>query len=296
MDSNDPEMILRTAIFKHLDKLVQETGGVVTRDQLWDFTIDGETHRLVDRSRGIRNPSNLKATLSILSDPNGRYSDEEVEGNLFAYAYREGSTQGDNAKLRRAYELRAPLILLRKLRAGHYTPIFPAYVVADDPEQRRFLIGLDEDLYSLHDPLELEPIERKYVSRMTRQRLHQPEFRARVLLAYRFRCAVCEIGHGVLLEGAHIIADRREHGIPRVDNGLCLCKIHHAAFDCNYLGITPDYEVRIKDSLLQEEDGPMLQYVLQDMHGRRLSVPQRVAEQPSREFLAERFAEFSSAG
>jgi putative restriction endonuclease len=80
----------------------------------------------------------------------------------------------------------------------------------------------------------------------------------------------------------------------RVTNGLALCKIHHAAYDRNLLGITPDYEVRIDRELLNEIDGPTLRHGLQDMQGQELTIPKRRSERPSRESLARRFAEFSA--
>ncbi|WP_327150352.1 HNH endonuclease [Nocardia sp. NBC_01329] len=286
------EAVLRQAIFDHLSELVRETP-VVTRQQLWDFYVDGEQHQLVDRNRGIRNPRDMVATLSIMSDPNSKYADEELGGSLFSYAYREGTTAGDNKKLRRAYELGLPLILLRKIETGVYLPIFPVYAIGDDPDNRRFLIGLDESLRSIKDPLDLQPLERRYAERVIKQRLHQPEFRGRVLLAYRSECAVCNLKHGALLDAAHIIADTKPHGSADVDNGLSLCKIHHSAYDLNFLGISPDYEVHINESLLQEKDGPMLKHGLQEMHGRELSIPSKRAERPARDRLAERFDEFN---
>jgi hypothetical protein len=52
-----------------------------------------------------------------------------------------------------------------------------------------------------------------------------------------------------------------------------MCKLHHAAFDNFVLGITPDYEIRIREDVLDEIDGPMLLHGLQEMHGHRLIVP-----------------------
>ncbi|AYF78553.1 restriction endonuclease [Nocardia yunnanensis] len=287
------EAILREEIFQHLKELVGDTV-VVTRQQLWDFNLKGETYHLIDRNRGIRNPKDMLATLSILSDPKSKYPDEEVGGSLFAYAYREGSVDGDNKKLRRALELELPLILLRKIADGVFVPVLPVYVVADDKPNHRFLIALDESLRSVADPINLQPLEREYAQRVTKQRLHQPEFRGRVLRAYECRCAVCHLRHAKLLDAAHIIADGKPNGTPTVNNGLSLCKIHHAAYDENFLGITPGYEIRINQSLLDEVDGPMLRYGLQQMHGRPLSTPSRARDKPSAERLAERFAEFQA--
>ena len=71
-----------------------------------------------------------------------------------------------------------------------------------------------------------------------------------------------------LLDAAHIVGDRRhERGDPMVPNGLAMCKIHHAAFDTNILGIRPDRVVEIRSDILEEHDGPMLRHGLQELHG-----------------------------
>lgn len=134
--------------------------------------------------------------------------------------------------------------------------------------------------------------ERRYAERVVKKRLHQPMFRARVLRAYESTCAVCSLKHAELLDAAHILGDGEADGVAHVTNGLALCKLHHASYDRNLLGITPDYAVRIDRDLLDEVDGPMLRHGLQDMHGRSLVLPKRRAEWPSRDRLASRYATF----
>lgn len=75
-------------------------------------------------------------------------------------------------------------------------------------------------------------------------------------------------------------------------NGLSLCKIHHAAYDRNLLGISPDYTVHLDQGLLDEVDGLMLRYGLQEMHGRSLILPIKRNELPDRERLSARFERF----
>lgn len=96
--------------------------GTVTREQLSSIDLGFETRRLIDQSRGIWNPRDLQATLSVLSTPSGPYDDEALDGSVFRYDYRAGSTDGDNRKLRRAFELGMPIILLRKVEAGAFLP------------------------------------------------------------------------------------------------------------------------------------------------------------------------------
>ena len=61
-------------------------------------------------------------------------------------------------------------------------------------------------------------------------------------------------------------ADRDPEGEPKVSNGLALCKLHHAAFDCHIIGVNPDYRVEVRVDVLEEIDGPMLEHGLQGFH------------------------------
>lgn len=46
-----------------------------------------------------------------------------------------------------------------------------------------------------------------------------------------------------------------------------LCKLHHAAFDQNLMGIRPDVVIELSTTVLKEIDGPMLIHGLQGFHG-----------------------------
>jgi putative restriction endonuclease len=169
------------------------------------------------------------------------------------------------------------------------------FVVSDDPGSLTFVISVDERRFaslgsSVFDEEAL--VRRRYVTRLVQQRVHQESFRRRVLEAYREHCAVCRLRHDRLLEAAHILPDGHPRGEPVVTNGLALCKLHHAAFDANLLGVTPDYRVQLSEAILEEEDGPMLLHGMQGFHGRRIHVPRPARLQPSREFLEERYALF----
>jgi putative restriction endonuclease len=289
------DLQLRQRIIESLNDHIAKTGGVVTRKELSAFMVDGEPRRLIDQSKGIWNPRGMDATLSILSSPDGPYRDDDLGGGLIHYAYRAGNDDGDNLKLRRACELAVPIILLQKIEQGVFVAICPAYVVHDDREKRRFLVAVHESLRFLPPEEQLSPLQREYAERVLRQRLHQPVFRGRVIRAYETQCAVCALKHGELLDAAHIIPDGEEDGLAVVSNGLSLCKIHHAAYDKNLLGIDPDRRIVIREDLRTERDGPMLRYGLQEMHGRRLILPVREADHPDRHGLAKRFEAFKKA-
>ena len=284
------DLALRRQIFGRLSARVTESGGFLSRAELSDFAYaGGRRRRLIDTSKGIWNPRDLNATLSIVSSPDGPYDDREVEGGLFTYDYRAGSVEGDNAKLRRAGQLEMPLILLRKFTSGLYVPIFPVYVMQDDVRRRQFVVAVDESVRMLGRPEEMSPLERRYAEQVTRRRLHQSMFRGMVVRAYEVRCAVCRLHHGDLLDAAHITADADETGLAVVTNGLSLCKIHHAAYDRNLLGISASFRVAINQALLDEVDGPMLTHGLQAMHGTTIQLPSRPSERPDQERLAARF-------
>jgi putative restriction endonuclease len=290
------ELALRERIMHALAAATARSGGTLTYQELDAFEVSpGDVRRLRDTSRGIWNPRDLAGTLTIVSSPDGPYDDSAVDAGYLRYDYRAGSDGGDNAKLRAAAELGLPLILLTKIETGVYVPTFPVYVVADDRQRRQFMIALDEGLRFLTDPLNMSAAQRRYAERVGRQRLHQPVFRGRVIRAYSRRCTVCLLQHPDLLDAAHIIGDSEDGGDPVVTNGLSLCKIHHAAYDRQLLGISPDYVVAINHELMEEVDGPMLRHGLQEMNGRRLELPGRRVDWPDRDRLATRFETFSAA-
>lgn len=286
------ELSLRKQIM-HAVAALTATQGYVTRHQLSALRVGDEVRRVIDSSRGIWNPRDLRATLSIVFSPDGPYDDHELDGALFRYAYRAGSSEGDNTKLRRARELELPLILLRKIEVGIYAPVFPVFVIDDDRRARQFVLALDNVVHVLGSSE--STLERSYAERIVKQRLHQAEFRGRVLRAYETQCAVCNLRLGRLLEAAHIVADRDQAGDPVVTNGLSLCKIHHAAYDADLLGISPRYVVEVNHLLLEQIDGPMLRHGLQEMHQRPLTVPARRRQRPDADRLALRYQAFHEA-
>lgn len=285
----DAELLRREVIAAALRVRAEELGGAISLAELSDFELpDGTRQRLFDPGKGgIWNPKDFVATLAIVTSPDGPYADRE-SGGLLTYSYQKGPEGGKNLKLRRALELNLPVIRFNKIAPNYYAPIYPVYVVGDNPITREFTLTVDEAIRAIPSA-EMSPIEKLYAARIVQQRVHQPTFRARVMLAYDRQCTVCDLKHVELLDAAHIIEDSSEQGAPEVTNGLSLCKIHHAAYDRKFLGISPDYVVRINKPLLAEVDGPMLKHGIQEMHGRPLSLPAAKKDRPDPDRLAERF-------
>jgi len=250
---------------------------------------------------GIWKPQQMDLPISITTTFDSPYDDSDERNGLIEYKYRGNDPyHRDNVGLREVMRLRKPLIYFNGMVKGRYFPAFPVYIIHDDPARLTFTVQVDE-MKALNQPEMVEEADalrwrRAYATTMIKTRLHQRSFRERVLLAYQTQCTFCRLKHGELLDAAHIISDGEDKGDPVVSNGLSLCKIHHAAFDNNIIGITPDYNVHVREDILEEVDGPMLKYGLQSMHGNRLILPKHKVDFPDRERLEYRYEQFMKAG
>jgi putative restriction endonuclease len=268
-----------------------------------EFRIDGEPFRLMDPQRGIRKPKELAAALSVRTvftrDGGTRpYDDAVGVDGLLRYKWRgDDPEHPENRALRAAWRDKLPLIWFVGVGQALYQPVYPVFLLWEETNQHQFAIDVNvaNGLVSQGSPVE-ENL-RRYIVRETKQRLHQPVFRATVLRAYETRCSVCSLRHPELLDAAHIVADSDDAGIASVRNGMAMCKIHHAAFDAGILGVRPDLVVEIRDDLLHEIDGPMLKHGLQDRHGQALmAVPRAHAERPDPLLLELTYTRFRAAG
>jgi putative restriction endonuclease len=293
--------MIRSACFASLDVLCAQFGDDIPYSGGLErgFPFGGRRVPFLNRQQGIFRAAAQTgpAALAIQTSWKSPYDDEQIDDG-FVYAYRAGSIDHpDNQALRAAQQLQVPIVYYVATRPGYYRPIYPAYIVQDDPTTQHVLVSPGRMVGPLDERdsvLPEDPIERRYAVRETRVRLHQARFRGRVLLAYTNTCAICRLKEGRLLDAAHIAGDLEVHGEPIVPNGLSLCSIHHRAFDQNLVGVSPEYKVHVSKRLLEDEDGPMLE-LLKQFHSRSIIVPSRVAWRPDRERLAERFEKFSVA-
>lgn len=290
-------------LFRHelIDSVIakaNEREGMLSRNELGFFRFRGTDLRVIDVQGGIWNPGSswpfpdqLRATLSINTTLSGKYEDQEISGGLWRYDYQAGGAAGKNAKLRKALELQLPLLWLRQQPSLKYVP-YRVFIVNDFPHERYCLIAPELSL-AIAAQSESE-IERRYAERLMQQRLHQPAFRAQVISAYETKCAICKLAHGPFLDAAHITPDRYETSSTSVTNGLSLCKIHHTAYDVNIIGIDADYKVHVREDILNEIDGPMLEHGIKEMNLRPLWVPPQKGKQPDKDRLRERYALFQA--
>jgi putative restriction endonuclease len=306
MASSEPAGLRESAV----EWLQMRTDGglePLTRDDINDFMFDGQVFKLQSTQQGIRKPKGFSAALSFQTvfrraGQERPYEDSTGDDGLFRYKWRGSDpSHPENVGLREAMKQQLPLIWFHgvAMKPARFQVITPVYIVAEEPRQQQFVFTAAEDAaaaLSLHESAH-EAVAKRYFERQAKVRVHQPVFRSMVLSAYDNHCAVCNLAHSGLLDAAHIIPDRDERGIAAVVNGLAMCKIHHAAFDGNLLGISPDCVVHIRHDLLIEADGPMLKHGLQELHGKRLmKVPRHRGDRPRRDLLEQKFEEFKGAG
>lgn len=302
--SDDADSRLRAKVMDWLDTVTQGRTLPVSYEALsHDFVFDGGPFRLMNRAQGIWKPAPLRSALSIATTYTrpGRqppYDDRTGADGRVRYKWQgEQRDTWTNRALRQAKVRHLPLVWFFGIGASMYQAVYPVYLVDEEPAERQFVMAVDGAHELVQPGSAVEASLRRYIMRETRHRLHQPVFRATVLRAYETRCAVCSLGHSQLLDGAHIVPDSDERGIASVRNGMALCKIHHAAYDAHILGVRPDHVVEIRSDLLEEIDGPMLRYGLQERHGQTLmALPRAKAERPDQALLQISYEAFRAAG
>lgn len=254
--------------------------------------------------QGIFKPQILpEYPLSITTSPESKYPDGFNDDGFLVYSYRgQDVNHKDNASLRKAMKDNVPLIYFHGIVTGRYVAVWPVFIVEDFPQNLSFKVTSD-DLNIVKNSLEHNDIVREtgseaireYITRGVKYRLHQSGFRERVLHAYREQCSFCKLKHLELLDAAHIIPDSEPEGKPIVQNGIALCKLHHAAFDSNILGVRPDFIVEVRKDVLDEHDGPMLQHGLQELNNRKIILPSQDNLRPDKILLEKRYEEFRTA-
>lgn len=293
---------VRAAAIAQVSRLRNLYGGRIPRAALMEgIVLNGTRIPIWNFQKGIFKPAVLGrggAALSIQTSVESPYADvHDIDAGQIIYKYR-GTDPGhpDNVALRTAMIEQRPIIYLVAVDPGFYDAVIPVYIASDNPTALQFTLLADQVSVVSHNPDPVKTaVRREYATRVVLQRLHQQQFRRRVLVAYREQCCICRLRHVELLDAAHILPDRHPKGEPVVTNGLGLCKIHHSAYDANIIGVDPDAKVHVREDILEEKDGPMLKHGLQEVAGTRLILPRKETLKPNRDFLAERFERFRAA-
>lgn len=126
------------------------------------------------------------------------------------------------------------------------------------------------------------PIDEDYLLRSIKSRRGQPEFRRKLLSAYKGRCVITNCGVEELLEAAHIKPHSKgvDYG---VSNGFLFRADIHTLFDLNLLAVDEFNNVKLSESLRNTE------YWV--YNGKKLlRVPDRSGDMPNRDALCARLA------
>jgi putative restriction endonuclease len=243
----------------------------------------------------------LLSIKTVFPKPGGKvwYDDQrEVHRQIFDgdeaidYAFMGQDPQAaDNRWLRHACENQVSIIYFLGIAPGRYKAVLPAFISGWDSTALKARVVFGDAEQAAMAPPETA-LERRYALRSVKQRLHQASFREAVITAYDGRCALSGLPEPLLLDAAHIVADKDEKlGQPVVTNGIPLSKIHHAAFDAHLIGIDRDYRLHVSDRLLDRNDGPMLE-ALKRLNRETIHLPRRLRDYPDRDRLAVRFERF----
>ena len=285
---------IRIVLFQWLSERFAKNAGVFTRTELEkEFLFQGKVITLIGAS-GIWFPKGFEIPISITTSPKSPYPDRFKNGTL-KYSYRgKDVNHRDNVGLRKAFTTKTPLVYFRGIAPGKYEALWPVSITGDNPSALSISASVTQ-VYAMPGFEEMtatDVLDKEYGDALVKTRLHQPAFRFQVLKAYNQTCTFCGLKHPELLDAAHIIADNEPDGNPEVPNGLSLCKIHHVSYDQKIIGITSDYEIKVREDVLEEVDGPMLKYGIQSLEGKFLLLPKRKEDYPDKNKLDRRFEEF----
>jgi len=124
--------------------------------------------------------------------------------------------------------------------------------------------------------------------REVKQRVNQDIFRARVLETYDHKCCITGMQYSPVLQACHIKPwPKSPEGSPeRLDprNGLCMNKVHHAAFDAGLFTVDEHFRIELSPCLPDNETKEILEQFYYPYEGLEIK-PAIALYKPSQEYL-----------
>ena len=138
---------------------------------------------------------------------------------------------------------------------------------------------------SLHEDI-LQAVGIEFPLPIFNQQRSNINFRANILRAYEYKCAVCgfdvQLGTSpIALEASHI-RWRQANGPDEVINGLALCSLHHKLFDRGAFTLSEQLEIMVSDDA---RGSVGFEEWLKRFHGEQISFPQRRSYYPHASFI-----------
>jgi putative restriction endonuclease len=112
-------------------------------------------------------------------------------------------------------------------------------------------------------------------------------FRKLIAETYANRCAICGIQLD-LVEAAHIIPHSHKKGTDDPTNGVCLCTLHHKAYDKGLIYFDTQYNIKLNNSKMRylekvKKDGGIMKF--KGLQFDKLSLPTSKLYYPSKDFI-----------
>ena len=270
------------------------------------FPFLGGRIMFASQALGIFKPRQMDRVLSIKTvvpreGRGAQYSDQVADGSengMWVYDMRERNpAHPQNHWLKTAWTEGLPLIYLRGLAPSVYLPSFPVYVTDWDAGAGQVRVALGLECTSQQDLVEPALMGRelsRYTYGRMQNRVSVARFRVDVLEAYQDTCALSGLAQPQLVDAVPI-APGGSGGRLDVTEGLCMSRLHHAAFDANLLGIDPDGRVHFSEQLGASASRNSFVRHLMVVAGRRIAMPRAPEFQPNRDLLAARFEQFQAS-
>lgn len=184
-----------------------------------------------------------------------------------------------------------------QLRSAHAAGQFPPDVQRELKAQPALVGQIAREILEAHFPpslhqdvldavgLSIEDLGGNGLAAANR-RPRDPDFRGKVMVAYSYRCAVCDLdmrlgNTTVGLDAAHIQWHAAQ-GPDRVSNGMALCTLHHKLFDLGAFTLGEHRRILVSE---QVNGSSRLEEVLLRHHGQFVRTPQRSDDAPAPEFI-----------
>ena len=135
--------------------------------------------------------------------------------------------------------------------------------------------------------IDLEAAETTAPKPAAERKHRSADFRREVLMAYEYQCAFCGYD-GALgrvsagLDAAHVKWWAMD-GPDAIDNGVCLCSLHHKLFDMGVLGVTEDWRISVSGDFVGRS-ATARTHVL-SLAGQPATPPQALYSHPKREYI-----------
>jgi putative restriction endonuclease len=138
----------------------------------------------------------------------------------------------------------------------------------------------DETLQKISKP-------RRITVQTVSRKLRESSFKSRILTAYSFKCAFCDL-QLKLIDAAHIVPVADEESTDETSNGIALCALHHRAFDRALVTFDEKYRILSNDQKIQQlieikQDGKIDEFISQLKP--LINFPPAINDRPNKDYI-----------